>query len=236
MKHQFGLDSLLSSQTDRLWTDRRDVKYVSLSMPFERPQRTTRRRSSAGPTPPRRPVYTGQDRQSLHRQGGVRPTFLALKDHGKVFVADMPFLSDGQLANISKEAAEVLVSLERRIAELETLQGDRDTLIKACTKRDVTHRFLRAIEEEQQQRKDNPAIRSAAAESLPRTFLEIARHRLPGATFDSLLQEALAACEQSSEAQVSSPKPELKVVTLPSSSASLPVVVSPDPEPTDQAL
>ena len=172
----------------------------------------------------------------MHRQGGARPTFLALKDHGKVFVADMPFLSDGQLANISKEAAEVLVSLERRIAELETLQGDRDTLIKACTKRDVTHRFLRAIEEEQQQRKDNPAIRSAAAESLPRTFLEIARHRLPGATFDSLLQEALAACEQSSEAQVSSPKPELKVVTLPSSSASLPVVVSPDPEPTDQAL
>ena len=136
-------------------------------MPFERPQRTTRRRSSAGPTPPRRPIPTGHDRQAIHRQGGPRPTFLALKDHGKVFVADMPFLSDGQLANISMEASEMLISLERRIAELETLQGDRDTLIKACTKRDVTHRFLRAIEEEQQQRRDNPAIRSAAAESLP---------------------------------------------------------------------
>ncbi|WP_186596467.1 histidine phosphotransferase [Synechococcus sp. PROS-7-1] len=205
-------------------------------MPFERPQRTTRRRSSAGPTPPRRPVLNGHDRQTMHRQGGPRPTFLALKDHGKVFVADMPFLSDGQLANICKEASEVLVSLERRIAELETLQGDRDTLIKACTKRDVTHRFLRAIEEEQQQRKDNPAIRSAAAESLPRTFLEIARHRLPGATFDSLLQEALSACEQSAESQVAPPKPDLKVISLPSSNASLPVVVSPDPEPTDQAL
>ena len=205
-------------------------------MPFERPQRTTRRRSSAGPTPPRRPIPTGHDRQAIHRQGGPRPTFLALKDHGKVFVADMPFLSDGQLANISKEASEMLISLERRIAELETLQGDRDTPIKACTKRDVTHRFLRAIEEEQQQRKDNPAIRSAAAESLPRTFLEIARHRLPGATFDSLLQEALSACEQSEQSQVAPPKPDLKVVTLPSSSASLPVVVSPDPEPTDQAL
>ena len=205
-------------------------------MPFERPQRTTRRRSSAGPTPPRRPIPTGYDRQPIHRQGGPRPTFLALKDHGKVFVADMPFLSDGQLANISKEASEMLISLERRIAELETLQGDRDTLIKACTKRDVTHRFLRAIEEEQQQRRDNPAIRSAAAESLPRTFLEIARHRLPGATFDSLLQEALSTCEQAEKSQVAPPKPDLKVVTLPSSSASLPVVVSPDPEPTDQAL
>ena len=205
-------------------------------MPFERPQRTTRRRSSAGPTPPRRPIPTGHDRQAIHRQGGPRPTFLALKDHGKVFVTDMPFLSDGQLANISKEASEMLISLERRIAELETLQGDRDTLIKACTKRDVTHRFLRAIEEEQQQRRDNPAIRSAAAESLPRTFLEIARHRLPGATFDSLLQEALSTCEQAEKSQAAPPKPDLKVVTLPSSSASLPVVVSPDPEPTDQAL
>ena len=168
-------------------------------MPFDRPQRATRRRSSAGPTPPRRPVSSGYDKNGAHRQGGPRPTFLALKDHGKVFVADMPFLSDGQLGNISKEAAEVLVSLERRISELEQVQGDRDTLIKACTKRDVTNRFLKAIEEEQQQRRDNPAVRRAAGESLPRTFLEIARHRLPGATFDSLLQEALSACEQSAE-------------------------------------
>ena len=205
-------------------------------MPFDRPQRTTRRRSSAGPTPPRRPVSSGYDKIGAHRQGGPRPTFLALKDHGKVFVADMPFLSDGQLANISKEAAEVLLSLERRITELEQVQGDRDTLIKACTKRDVTHRFLRAIEEEQQQRRDNPAVRRAAGESLPRTFLEIARHRLPGATFDSLLQEALAACEQSAEEPSPPSKPPLKVVSLQPQASSLPVVVSPDPEPSDQAL
>ena len=205
-------------------------------MPFDRPQRTTRRRSSAGPTPPRRPVGSGYDKAGGHRQGGPRPTFLALKDHGKVFVADMPFLSDGQLANISKEAAEVLVSLERRISELEQAEGDRDTLIKACTKRDVTHRFLRAIEEEQQQRRDNPAVRRAAGESLPRTFLEIARHRLPGATFDSLLQEALSACEQSAEEPSPTIKPPLKVVSLQPQASSLPVVVSPDPEPSDQAL
>ena len=205
-------------------------------MPFDRPQRTTRRRSSAGPTPPRRPVSSGYDKNGAHRQGGPRPTFLALKDHGKVFVADMPFLSDGQLANITKEASEVLLSLERRISELEQVQGDRDTLIKACTKRDVTHRFLRAIEEEQQQRRDNPAVRRAAGESLPRTFLEIARHRLPGATFDSLLQEALSACEQSAEEPSPAIKAPLKVVSLQPQASSLPVVVSPDPEPTDQAL
>ena len=206
-------------------------------MPFDRPQqRTTRRRSSAGPTPPRRPAPIGYDKNSPQRQGGPRPTFLALKDHGKVFVADMPFLADGQLANISKEAAEVLVSLERRISELEQMQGDRDTLIKACTKRDVTHRFLRAIEDEQQQRRDNPAIRMAAGESLPRTFLEIARHRLPGSTFDSLLQEALTACENSADQPVQDEKPPLKVISLQPQASSLPVVVSPDPEPSDQAL
>ena len=205
-------------------------------MPFDRPQRTTRRRSSAGPTPPRRPVSSGYDKSGVHRQSGPRPTFLALKDHGKVFVADMPFLSDGQLANISKEAAEVLLSLERRITELEQVQGDRDTLIKACTKRDVTHRFLRAIEDEQQQRRDNPAVRRAAGESLPRTFLEIARHRLPGATFDSLLQEALSACEQSAEDPAPTIKPPLKVVSLQPQASTLPVVVSPDPEHSDQAL
>jgi hypothetical protein len=33
---------------------------------------------------------------------------------------------------------------------------------------------------------------------LARAFLELARHRLPGSTFDSLLQEALTACGPSS--------------------------------------
>ena len=207
-------------------------------MPFDKPQRTTRRRSSAGPVPPRRPVVSQHERGNFNRQG-PRPTFLALKDHGKVYVADMPHLSDAQLTHISKEAEEVLASLERRIAELENDQGlaqpDRDTLIKACTKRDVTHRFLRAIRDEQEHRRNNPAVRDAANESLPLTFLEIARHRLPGATFDSLLQEALAACEgqqqtEPAEEEHTTPAP-IKVVPLQSSVSSLPVVVSPDPEP-----
>ena len=207
-------------------------------MPFDKPQRTTRRRSSAGPVPPRRPIVSQHERGHLNRQG-PRPTFLALKDHGKVYVADMPNLSDGQLTHISKEAEEVLASLERRIAELEHDQNmalpERDTLIKACTKRDVTHRFLRAIHDEQEHRRNNPAVRDAANESLPRTFLEIARHRLPGATFDSLLQEALAACEgqqqqELAEEEHTTPAP-VKVVPLQSSVSSLPVVVSPDPEP-----
>ena len=144
----------------------------------------------------------------------------------------MPYLSDGQLSHIGKEAEEVLMSLERRIADLEQDPNqpaqDRDTLIKASTKRDVTRRFIRAIQDEQEQRRNNPALRRAAGESLPRTFLEIARHRLPGTTFDSLLQEALAACEQGQKPLQDTPKPE-KVVPL-RQDASLPVVVSPDPE------
>ena len=76
---------------------------------------------------------SGQDRQQGYRQG-ARSTFLTLRDHGKVFVADMPHLSDGQLAHICKEAQEVLESLERRIqdVEQEVSRGpqERDTLIK----------------------------------------------------------------------------------------------------------
>ena len=208
-------------------------------MPFDRIQRTTRRRSSAGPVPPRRPLAGSYDRSPGQRQG-PRPTFLALKDHGKVFVADMPFLSDGQLANITKEATEVLESLERRIAELEETSdqpiADRDTLIKACTKREVTHRFLRAIEEEQQQRRENPAVLSAAGESLPRTFLEA-----PGTVSQEphsiLLQEALNACEQSKvQEDKSGDAAPIKVIPLQNKTSSLPVVVSPDPDPADQAL
>ena len=121
-------------------------------MPFENPQRLTRRRSSAGPVPPRRPLGNGLDINNPHRQGGPRPTFLTLRDHGKVYVADMPNLSDGQLAHITNEAEEVLVSLEKRLSDLETEVGnglgDNDTLIKASTKRGVTLRFIRAIQEE----------------------------------------------------------------------------------------
>ena len=207
-------------------------------MPFDKPQRTTRRRSSAGPVPPRRPIATGHSRTDGHRQS-PRPTFLTLRDHGKVFVADMPDLSDGQLTHIGKEAEEVLESLERRITELEQSlsQGpqDRDTLIKASTKRDVTRRFLRALEEEKELRQNNPALRNAAGESLPRAFLEVARHRLPGSTFDSLLQEALTACEQSQAAQSAeltrNPEPPKKVIPLHGEDpdSSLPVVVSPSP-------
>jgi hypothetical protein len=129
----------------------------------------------------------------------VRPTFLTLRDHGKVFVADLPRLSDGQLANVQREARDVLESLSRRLQELDNQMSltpmEQDTRIRASTKRDVTERFIRAVEEEQDQRRSNPALRAAAGESLARAFLELARHRLSGATFDSLLQEALAACE-----------------------------------------
>ena len=157
----------------------------------------------------------------------------------------MPDLSDGQLTHIGKEAEEVLESLERRIAELEQALGqgpqDRDTLIKASTKRDVTRRFLRALEEEKQLRQNNPALRIAAGESLPRTFLEVARHRLPGSTFDSLLQEALSACEQSQAAEKTEldkqPEPSQKVVPLHGDDPSnrLPVVVSPSPAKAAEA-
>ena len=209
-------------------------------MPFENQQRLTRRRSSAGPTPPRKPLG-GQPDAGMRPNGGPRPTFLTLRDHGKVYVADLPNLSDGQLSHIGKEADEVLNSLESRINDLEQEatngQRDNDTLIKASTKHEVTLRFIRAIQDEQEHRKNNPALKDAASESLPLTFLEVARHRLPGATFDSLLREALEACSQDEkepekEVLENSSNPETiaptKVLTIPSASDSMKVVVSPD--------
>ena len=209
-------------------------------MPFENQQRLTRRRSSAGPTPPRKPLG-GQSDLGMRQNGGPRPTFLTLRDHGKVYVADLPNLSDGQLSHIGKEADEVLSSLENRINDLEQEatngQRDNDTLIKASTKHEVTLRFIRAIQDEQEHRKNNPALKDAASESLPLTFLEVARHRLPGATFDSLLREALEACakdEKEPEKEIiekssnSQPIPPAKVISLPTSSDSMKVIVSPD--------
>ena len=206
-------------------------------MPFENNKRITRRRSSAGPTPPRRPAGNSSEFNNRQNQG-PRPTFLTLRDHGKVFVADLPNLSDGQLAHISKEANEVLNSLEKRLDDLENESNisapENDTLIKASTKRDVTLRFIKSIEEEQEHRKNNPALRDAASESLPRTFLEVARHRLPGATFDSLLREALEACsvedsvDQSSERERS--KETVKIMDIPSSNSNTSLIVSIDSE------
>ena len=167
-------------------------------------RRMTRRRSSAGPVPPQRPQRPLANPNPAPRSG-PRPTFLTLRDHGKVYVADLPRLSDGQLAQVAKEAQEVLTSLQRRLDELgsQSITGDTDadTRIRAATKRDVTERFLRAIDEEQTLRRSNPALRAAAGESLAKAFLELARHRLPGSTFDSLLQEALEACEPEAAAQ-----------------------------------
>lgn len=202
-------------------------------MPFENNQRITRRRSSAGPTPPKRPLGNNSDFNGRQNQG-PRPTFLTLRDHGKVFVADLPNLSDGQLAHISKEANEVLNSLEKRLTDLEnepnSTNPENDTLIKASTKRDVTLRFIKSIEEEQDHRKNNPALRDAASESLPRTFLEVARHRLPGATFDSLLREALEACAIDKNPKESvvivEPKESVKIIDIPSSNANPSLVVS----------
>lgn len=199
--------------------------------------RITRRRSSAGPVPPVRPqrplgvVPQGQ-------RGGLRPTFLTLRDHGKVFVADLPRLSDGQLAHVAKEAREVLESLSRRLEELEgqnfLTQAERDTRIRACTKRDVTERFIRSIEEEQELRRNNPALRAAAGESLARAFMQLARHRLPGATFDSLLQEALAACgpeaaAEAAEAAAHGAEAEGGGVTSLNRPPAMPVVLTPEP-------
>ena len=206
-------------------------------MPFENNKRITRRRSSAGPTPPRRPAGNSSEFNSRQNQG-PRPTFLTLRDHGKVFVADLPNLSDGQLAHISKEANEVLNSLEKRLDDLENESNvsspENDTLIKASTKRDVTLRFIKSIEEEQEHRKNNPALRDAASESLPRTFLEVARHRLPGATFDSLLREALEACSVEDQVEESSvrerSKETVKIMDIPSSNTNTSLIVSIDPE------
>ena len=210
-------------------------------MPFENNQRITRRRSSAGPTPPKRPIGNSADFNNRQNQG-PRPTFLTLRDHGKVFVADLPNLSDGQLAHISKEANEVLSSLEKRLNDLENESNisnpENDTLIKASTKRDVTLRFIKSIEEEQEHRKNNPAVRDAASESLPRTFLEVARHRLPGATFDSLLREALEACSvdespEKDEISTEEPKESVKIMDIPSSNTNTSLVVTIDSNQTD---
>ena len=230
-----------------------------------RSTRITRRRSSAGPMAPNRPL---RPRDAGPSRSMVRPTFLTLRDHGKVFVADLPRLSDGQLAHVGVEAREVLDSLMRRLEQLEQpLQlspQEQETRIRAATKRDVTERFIRAVEEEQEQRRTNPALKAAAGESLARTFLELARHRLPGSTFDSLLQEALAACDHTSSADDTAPgedepagvapedgvaaePPRPRVVTLvrhpvEAQPQRLPVVLTPDPspamgeEPLDQAI
>ncbi|WP_398330909.1 hypothetical protein [Vulcanococcus sp.] len=208
--------------------------------------RITRRRSSAGPIPPNRPL---RPRDAYPSRSSVRPTFLTLRDHGKVFVADLPRLSDGQLAHVGKEAREVLESISRRLEELDQqLQlspQEQETRIRAATKRDVTERFIRAVEEEQEQRRTNPALKAAAGESLARAFLEIARHRLPGATFDSLLQEALSACDEgpaapeapTAAAVLEAPRPRLISLSRPTESAEasererMPVVLTPDPSP-----
>ncbi|MEN9540892.1 MAG: hypothetical protein RLZZ459_983 [Cyanobacteriota bacterium] len=214
---------------------------------FAGSSRVTRRRSSAGPVPPNRPQRA---REAYPSRGTVRPTYLTLRDHGKVFVADLPRLSDGQLAHVGKEAREVLESISRRLEELDQqLQLsplEQETRIRAATKRDVTERFIRAVEEEQEQRRSNPALKAAAGESLARAFLEIARHRLPGATFDSLLQEALAACEDGAAtepapaAPVEPARPRLvslvrhgEATAEPAELAPerLPVVLTPDPSP-----
>lgn len=203
----------------------------------ENQQRSTRRRSSAGPVPPRRPLG---NTSSLDARQGPRPTFLTLRDHGKVYVADLPNLSDGQLAHIFKEAEEVLTSLERRINDLEgdSAARDNDTLIKASTKHEVTLRFIRAIEGEQDHRRNNPALKDAATQSLPRTFLEIARHRLPGATFDSLLREALEVCAKEeeeanqvkSEERIKDSSTSLKIVDLPASKSTSAVLITDEVE------
>ncbi len=215
---------------------------------FDTSRRITRRRSSAGPTPPQRPqqprprLREGGPSGQREGTGGQRPTFLTLRDHGKVYVADLPRLSDGQLTHIAKEAQDVLDSLNRRLQELEQQgflsEADQDTRIRATTKRDITQRFLSSIAQEQDLRRSNPALRAAAGESLARAFLELSRHRLPGATFDSLLQEALTACGPGVDGAMGGEAADPQVIRLLQRTempqprpAALPVVLSPDPTP-----
>jgi hypothetical protein len=217
---------------------------------FESTSRITRRRSSAGPVAPQRPQQPRpRFRETPQRlreaaPGGARPTYLTLRDHGKVYVADLPRLSDGQLTHIAREAQDVLDSLNRRLQELEGQslfsQIEQDTRIRATTKRDVTERFLASIAQEQELRSSNPALRAAAGESLARAFLELARHRLPGSTFDSLLQEALSACGPNLEGDEDAAIAEAQMLRMlqrneaprPRPEA-LPVVLT--PTPTDPA-
>ncbi len=216
---------------------------------FESTSRITRRRSSAGPVAPQRPQQPRpRFREAPQRLreagpgggGGARPTYLTLRDHGKVYVADLPRLSDGQLTHIAREAQEVLDSLNRRLQELEgqdlLSQIEQDTRIRATTKRDVTERFLASIAQEQELRSSNPALRAAAGESLARAFLELARHRLPGSTFDSLLQEALAACGPTQDGDEGSAFAEAQMIRMLQRSEAprprpeaLPVVLTPSP-------
>ena len=175
--------------------------------------RITRRRSSArlsNPQPPTRPqarppqpppVTSPPLRSNTGTSTPPRVPFLTLNDHGRVYVADLPKLSDGQLARLSQEAGEVFASLEQRIAQLKADLDTtpRDAVIRACTKRDVTSRFMKAIEEEQSSRRNNPRLVAAVGESLSRSFMEVARHRLPGEMFDSLLQEALSLVNRQEE-------------------------------------
>ena len=51
-------------------------------MPFANNQRITRRRSSAGPTPPKRPLGNNSEFSGRQAQG-PRPTFLTLGIMGK---------------------------------------------------------------------------------------------------------------------------------------------------------
>jgi hypothetical protein len=217
---------------------------------FDTSSRITRRRSSAGPVPPQRPQQPrprfreGGPGYREGAPGGQRPTFLTLRDHGKVYVADLPRLSDGQLTHIAREVQEVFDSLNRRLQELEgqvfLSQMEQDTRIRATTKRDVTERFLSSIAQEQELRRSNPALRTAAGESLARAFLELARHRLPGSTFDSLLQEALAACGPGEAGANDSDDPQMLRLLQRSEvpqpkAAPLPVVLTPDPSPATTA-
>ncbi len=203
------------------------------------PGRTTRRRSSA---PVQASVPARRIGELPAGRGSNRPTFLTLRDHGKVYVADLPRLSDGQLIRLGKEAREVHESLSRRLQELENpinlTAAEQETRIRATTKRTVTERFLEAVDEELAGRSNNPALRAASGESLARAFLELARHRLPGSTFDSLLQEALTACDgHDRTAEQRSPLAGCAPAVLLSVSrpSSLPVVLPPEGGPGSEA-
>lgn len=206
------------------------------------PGRITRRRSSAPPLAPV-PVPPRRHGESFSRPRSV-PLFSPCGTTARFTWRICRASLMASWGTCSKKPA-TFESLNNRLKELELQASlsplEQETVIRAGTKRDVTERFIQALTEELEQRRNNPALRAAVGESLARTFLEMARHRLPGSTFDSLLQEAMAACgsddgtavaeeDAATEDEESTERcaPVLVRVTRP---AAMPVVLTPDPSP-----
>jgi hypothetical protein len=99
---------------------------------FDTSRRITRRRSSAGPIPPQRPQQPRprpRDGAAMVQQregtGGQRPTFLTLRDHGKVYVADLP---RPDFIKLDIQGAELMVLQNGRMALSRALVVESEAL------------------------------------------------------------------------------------------------------------